>query len=677
MPELAPPSTQAASAPTVQPAAVEDLRAAGGRFSGLLSQLTTLSANRTLLWAVLISLGLHFVLLAAFGQIEFAAIPTVVLREIEALVDQPERFEPLDNFPEQLEIATPSEMISESVFASVGGASSSAMPSSVGGGGGGGSFSSSIVGPQIALSSALPTTGSGGPSLEIMAPEQIRGIELDKVLVSHGTVGGEVASVEGAVDRLTREIALNLEQSNVLVIWLMDASISLVDEREAVADRLKRVYREIDELGSLSAGALLSTVASFGQNSATLVPPTGDGDKIVDAIRSVPIDDSGQENVFSAVIASVDQYKALRSREKRKLMVVIWTDESGDDMARLEEAINICQRLTVPVFAVGPSAMFGREVGTQEYRDPEDGQVYQLPVDRGPDTARPELLKLPYWFNGPQHDNLRAGVGPYALTRLATETGGAYFISESKADGSRFRLADLRRYMPAYTSANEYTKGVKQSKVRQAVLSAVDITHQRDLKGTPTLSFAPTGDNFQQQLREAQESVAYDLLTIERALAPFGNKGMEQEYSQEVSPRWQAWYDLTLGRLLAMQVRCHEFNWACAVMKGKGSDFVDQKSNRWEFVPDEKINFGSVSERAAAEATRLLKRAVENNPGTPWALLAQRELEKPFGFRVEEGYVPPPPAMNTPNANNPPPPGIRVEQPRMIPRKTADQLPKL
>ena len=169
--------------------------------------------------------------------------------------------------------------------------------------------------------------------------------------------------------------------------------------------------------------------------------------------------------------------------------------------------------------------------------------------------------------------------------------------------------------------------------------------------------------------------MAYDLLTIERALAAFGAKGMEQEYTQEVSPRWQAWYDLTLGRLLAMQVRCFEFNWACAVMKGKGSDFVDQKSNRWEFVPDEKINFGTASERAATEAVRLLKRAVENNPGTPWAILAQRELEQPLGFRVDEGYVAPPPEV-TITVNNPPP-GVRVEQPRMIQRKTAAQLPKL
>jgi len=630
------------------------------RFAGLLELLNRLSSNRTVLWALFASIVAHCILLVIFGQVQIPAIHTAVMREIEALVETPADLDELQHVDQPLDIARPDDERSETVF--------SAEPTAV----------ASVVGPAVELTSAIPVTDTDMPTIEVMAPEPIRGVELDKVLVNYGTVGGEIDTIEGAVDRLTREIALNLEQSNVLVIWLMDASISLVDEREEVAERLSRVYQEIEELGSVTEGSLLSTVLSYGQNSATLVPPTADGAKVVEAIRSVPIDESGQENVFSAVVAAVDQYKSLRSREKRKLMIVIWTDESGDDMARLEEAINVCRRLAVPVFTVGPSAMFGREIGTQEYRDPEDGQVYQLPVDRGPDTARPELLNLPYWFNGPQYENLRAGVGPYALTRLSAETGGAYFINENKADRAPFRLVDLRRYLPAYTSSGEYSKEVKQSKLRQAILSAVDITHQRELKGTPTLSFAPTGDNFQQQLREAQESVAYDLLTIERALAAFGPKGLEQEYLQETSPRWQAWYDLTLGRLLAMQVRCYEFNWACAVMKGKGSAFVEQKSNRWEFRADEKINFGSASERSANEALRLLERAVKNNPGTPWALLAERELQQPLGFRVEEGYVAPPPSVtNLPGVNLPPAPGRRVEQPRMIPRKTADQLPKL
>jgi len=36
---------------------------------------------------------------------------------------------------------------------------------------------------------------------------------------------------------------------------------------------------------------------------------------------------------------------------------------------------------------------------------------------------------------------------------------------------------------------------------------------------------------------------------------------------QETSRRWQAHDDLIRGRLLAMKVRCYEYNWVCALMK--------------------------------------------------------------------------------------------------------------
>ena len=128
-----------------------------------------------------------------------------------------------------------------------------------------------------------------------------------------------------------------------------------------------------------------------------------------------------------------------------------------------------------------------------------------------------------------------------------------------------------------------------------------------------------------------------------------------------------------------MWVRCTEYNWHCAVMKGKGSAFVDQKSNRWRFYPDARLSFGNTSEQYAAEAQRLLARCVKENQDTPWAALAGRELAHPFGFRVDEDYVPPPPKPKrmprTPENN--PPPGRREEKVRQLPREQNVELPKL
>ncbi|HVC95723.1 MAG TPA: vWA domain-containing protein [Pirellulales bacterium] len=524
-------------------------------------------------------------------------------------------------------------------------------------------------------------------TIEVPEPEvEFATYKLDDVVVRAGSVGEEVLQVDGAIDRLTDEILTHLEQSKLLVVWIMDASVSLAPDRQSVAERLERIYKELDLTSSLSSGALKSSVVAFGEKAVEMVPPTVNYAECFDAIRRVPNDPSGIENVFSTVIHCVQRYQKVRSSEHRRLMFVIWTDESGNDYARLEDAVLFCHRNVVPVYVVGPSAMFGQERGTLAYKH-VDGKVYHLPIDRGPDAVRQERLNLPYWFGGSQFETLHSGLGPFALTRLAHETGGAYFIKDNPADRSPFPVETMRRYVPDYNSPNEYVRGAKHSPLRRAVLGAVDLTSQRKLKGTPRLTFAPTGRTFFQELKEAQQTVAYNLLTITGAVSLFGPKGLEKEYVKEPSPRWRAWYDLTYGRLLAMNARCNEYNSACAEMKGKGADFVDKQSNRWQFRPEAKIHFGSQNERMAKEAIRLLSRCVKENSGTPWAVLAARELEQPLGFAVDEAYVappppppPPPPPKAPPAKPAPPPPPSnerRVEQPKKLPKPVEVPLPKL
>lgn len=521
------------------------------------------------------------------------------------------------------------------------------------------------------------------------APElQLEGVELDERLLSAGSLGEQVLEVDGAVDRITEEIMTNLESSKVLVVWIMDASISLKADRQAAADRLERIYRELDELGAGDGpdGALKSAVVAFGQQAKELAPAGSETREIISAIRNVPIDESGIENVFQTVTWCSMRYQRQRQAEHRREIFVIWTDESGNDYDHLEDAVNFCRNNVIPVYVVGPSSMFGKERGTVAYKH-TDGKVYNLPIDRGPDSVRDERLNLPYWFEGSQYESLHAGLSPFALTRLVNETGGAYFIMDHAADRSPFAIDVMHRYVPEYDPPAAYVREALASPVRRAVLAAVDITKQRKLKGTPRLSFAPTGKTFFNELREAQETVAYNAPTIQQALSAFDSRKLEEAYAKEPSPRWRAWYDLTYGRLLAMYVRCNEYNWACAVMKGKGADFVDQKSNRWQFRPDPATHFGSQSEKMSKEATRLLSRCVHENPGTPWALLAQRELAQPLGFKVVEAYVapPPPPPKPKPGAAKPAPPppppppsnARRREEARKLPRPVEVPLPKL
>ena len=123
---------------------------------------------------------------------------------------------------------------------------------------------------------------------------------------STGTVGAA-----GAIDRITNEILLSLDERPTLVVWLFDQSGSLKAQRESIAERFDRVY---DELGVIEASGnpafrrhddkpLLTAVASFGESIELLTqrsrPTTWPRSK--KSVRAVADDPSGRENVFQSV----------------------------------------------------------------------------------------------------------------------------------------------------------------------------------------------------------------------------------------------------------------------------------------------------------------------------------------------------------------------------------------
>ena len=86
-------------------------------------------------------------------------------------------------------------------------------------------------------------------------------------------------------------------------------------------------------------------------------------------------------------------------------------------------------------------------------------------------------------------------------------------------------------------------------------------------------------------------------------------------------------------------------------MKTIGGQDVANKSNHWIFRPDDNINYATTMKKRAIEAEKLLKRVVQNAPGTPWAVMASRELKDPFGIKVVERFDPPPPPPRAGDAN--------------------------
>lgn len=485
------------------------------------------------------------------------------------------------------------------------------------------------------------------------------GLDVSDQLVVKGNVGEGLIQIESAMDRITHEIAQNLIEKKVLVVWLIDASASVVGQRKTIARRLKRVYGELEALGETGQlprrkTPILTGVVAFGARTRFLTKePTQNFEDVLRAFESSPIDESGVENVFTAVNQVMSSWKDYRVRNGRRIMIVTITDEAGDDFGPpLENAIRVCRHYGAKAYVVGPSAVFGKRHGFIPYRAPEDGQVYNLPIDLGPETAMMENVDLPFWYGGTQLKYLSSGFAPYALARLVYETGGTYFMTDMASMSGFspqgiFSHESLASFVPDYRygSREEFFRDVQEHPLRLAVVRAAGLSTEFPVEGTPLLELRVNPNNFRNVATEAQKKVARSQAMIDSILQAFP-KGIERELELEASPRWRMAFCLSYGRLLAQRVRCMEYNLACAELKGaKTAQDVQTKSNHWLFRPSDEIQFAVGLKADARKARELLDQVLAEAGGTPWAALAARELRDPLGIRIEERFVPPPPPV--------------------------------
>ena len=550
------------------------------------------------------------------------------------------------------------------------------------------------------------------PSLELPAQVDVGQVQAREILeatsgggadLSHsvkGTAGVGVTGADGAIERLTHEIMLSLEEQDTLVVWFFDRSASLQTQRKSILKRFNRVYEELGVIQEASDrihariqdAPLLTSVVAFGQDVEFLTKrPTDDLSVIKLAVSSIERDDSGIENVFEAIQAANTRLRRFRSQD-RAMMYIVFTDEAGDDFHRLDACVEQCRNLAIPVYVVGTPAPFGRHETLVKWVDPDpkyDQSVQWGQVNQGPESLYPERVKLLFSRIREDDTPIDSGFGPFALTRLCYETGGIFFtVHPNRATGQRvsrretdvfsahfstfFDPAVMRRYRPEYVSAKEYLRRVQASPARQALLKAAERSWLQPLEPPRSRFVVRNEAAFSNELTEAQK-VAARMAPVVGQLQQILQQG-EPSRASEITPRWQAAFDLAIGRVLATKVRAEAYNEMLAKAK-RGQKFSDAKNNTWTIVANDEIATGSRLKREADRAHDYLTRVCREHEGTPWALLAKRELDVPMGWRWQESYTElnPQPERTANNNNSPPTP--RDDQVRNLSRPVEKRAP--
>ena len=491
---------------------------------------------------------------------------------------------------------------------------------------------SSIVNPKVEMYES------------VTAPSEAETIENIDLTGTTEHPGG----TEGAVDRITLEIAASLRQRKTLPVWLFDESISLESRRTEINERFENIYRQLGLMDDIDTkDALKSGVIGYGSQVHLLVKePTSDIDELSKAVKSISSDTTGVENVFAALNLAIKEYGPVRRKMRANMMVIIVTDERGDDFggesyAVLEETVRRLSREGIRVYCIGNSSPFGRQKGYVHVKwKAEDGTEFEEDIpdaDQGPETPLAEGLQLPFWTaNAQQLDRMSSGYGPYTLSRLCAETGGIFFV----ADDTTVKKWDpqiMRQYSPDYRPGSEYRRQVQSNLAKASLIAAAQLAVTEPVP-IPQRTFQANNDNvLREQVTEAQKPLAvldYFLTRVHDAL-----ETGEKHRDKLDTDRWRAQYDLAMGRILAMRVRAFGYNAVLAEMKSNPKRFEKAESNQWILEPSDDIQGAANVRKMHDKALVYLNRVIDEHPGTPWAFLAKMELSEPLGWKWREGQI--------------------------------------
>ena len=467
-------------------------------------------------------------------------------------------------------------------------------------------------------------------------------------LSGSGKIAGDpvfdVQEIGAALDQLAREILRHLKDHKLTVVWLFDESTSMQDDQRTILEKFDRVSSELKmhvEPSKKTAGALNHAIVGFGQGiDYVLESPRDDIDQIGRAIKHLKIDPTGIENTMGAIRNVVEHYSSL-IRKDRKLLIVLVTDESGDDGADVEEARQALKKYKVPLFVIGRQSLFGYPFAHHRYIDPVTKDVYHPLIRRGPETADLELYQWDGLYD--RWDEQPSGFAPYELARLTKDSGGIYFVLPSeefmrvRQREQAYSITQLKEYLPEYDNRLTYVEKRNSSPLRQMihaiVLEGKNFIYRRDFPVEPE-------ELVKAALAEGEKAgVKLNfLLQVQARL-----EGLAKVREREPEKRWQAHYDLMLAQTVAFQVKAYEYRALMASIvkappmpkRQPGADLMIT----W-VVDHSKAPLAPPNETAKkyAAAERLLKQVIAQHPKTPWADLAQDAINRGLSVQLNEWH---------------------------------------
>ncbi|WP_254509108.1 vWA domain-containing protein [Anatilimnocola floriformis] len=466
---------------------------------------------------------------------------------------------------------------------------------------------------------------------------------------------GRVDEVVGK--KVSAVVAASLEVGPTLVVWIMDRTPSAKKLVMEAGTGARSIYNQPEIRAAIGGDEkkLLTAVLAFDDKvEMVLDPPVSDAQAVNSAFDKIQTGTSGKEMTFTAIQTALDQYMPMRMKDRREIVVVVVTDEAGDDREKVDGIVDVVKKSSIPVYVVGSPAPWGQTNPYLPARKQAEVGDEAFPT-YGPESVAPERVNVQTWGGGKGGGGYQemggsgsgdglvdSGFGPYHLERLCRASGGEFIVARAGGGGAQswptgseiqFDPDTLQKYTPLYMSQKEYDAAVGSNKAWSGLIAASKLAPVT-VSGNPQSNFTKRNEaEFSRQLNTAQQFAAVHSPEIDQFYALLAPG--EGDRDKLKSARLQAEFDLAMGRVLATKVRLDGYNAMLAALK-RGKNFEKESSRTWHIEQSDKIETGSAIQKMAEKAHMYLDRVVKEHPGTPWADMAEKDTKVQLGWEWRE-----------------------------------------
>jgi len=430
-----------------------------------------------------------------------------------------------------------------------------------------------------------------------------------------------------------------------LAVWLFDESRSMKDDQQVVRQRVDDLYIDLG-VTLQSAGQsrrLLTAVCSYGKDfHFILKKPTNDISKIKTAIEKIRIDGTGKENYLTGINGVLNEYGAYCRKFGRHLVIVMVTDEGGDDDKLLPDKKTWLLEATLARMKKMKATLvvFGSEAGafaypSQRTYDPTVPKKYSPYgwVNRGIDTAFHQMFPHDWRFR--RTGRVASGFGPYGPSRLCRESGGIFYLLRTSSARNYDYEKLLSGYQPELDSRYTIARRNAKNRVRRIIITVVqEWKRSREsnegrfhygFRNSPALK-----GQINSTLRAINDWIAVLNEGIKRIEAA-------HNVTFEHSPKhWEAYRDLMTAQMYKLRFQLVQYK-LTVIDLGRGVRIPPPGDIGWYVRPYGRRILRGDLERVNAEKVRiqgLYQKVIEKHGNTPWEVFARHEMRGLTGWAV-------------------------------------------